>query len=221
MSTTAPPIQNTSRDLLSARRALLAAQISGQLFRASRTARKLVLVAQNSRTMAARIGERALGLDVLSEYFAGLSRDTIRLSEEVSTLATQISGRSVESWRVRQFLNAINRSREIDASLKKGAALAESGNSAKKHADDLEQSIVGQRQILARKLGELESNARSASTLAVNVRLEATKTGEFEAILRNMASDLESLSLNIGERANNSVRLLEEMRSNRANAEAI
>lgn len=205
----------------SARVAAIAAQIAGELYRASQVARKLALVAQNSRTMVARVGEQAAGLDVLSEYFAELSRDTIRLSGEVNLLATRIAGNSVANWRVLRFVEALRESTRWNDSDGYTTFTRGQIECTSVRAREQQEQFSEARAVLARRLDELDTYMRSASTLAVNFRLEATKTGAFEAVLRNLAADLDILSKTIGEHAQRSIVLLKEMRSFDAFAQAV
>lgn len=205
----------------SARVAAASAQIAGELYRASRVAKKLALVAQNSRTMVARVGEQAAGLDVLSEYFAELSRDTIRLSGEVNALATRIAGNSVANWRVLRFVDALRESTAWNDAPGYAEFAAEQIEGASARASRQREQFSEARAVLARRLDELDTYMRSANTLAVNFRLEATKTGSFEAVLRNLAADLDKLSKIIGEHAQRSITLLQEMRSLDAFAKAV
>ncbi len=193
--------------------AAVAARIAGELYRASQIARRLALVAQNSRTMALRVGEQAAGLDVLSEYFADLSRDTIRLSGEVNLLATRIAGTSVAYWRVLRYLQALEESPRWNDGPGFQAFAGQELNRAAAGAQEQQLHFSEARKVLARRLDELDTYMRSARTLAVNFRLEATKTGTHEAVLRNLAADLDGLSAQIGEHAQRSIVLLQEMRS--------
>ncbi len=205
----------------SARVAAIAAQIAGELYRASQIARKLALVAQNSRTMVARVGEQAAGLDVLSEYFADLSRDTIRLSGEVNQLATRIAGNSVANWRVLRFEEAVRESIRWNDTSAFAAFTAQEIERTSERARAQQAQFREARGLLARRLDELDTYMRSASTLAVNFRLEATKTGSFEAVLRNLAADLDGLSKTIGQHAQRSISLLEDLRNFDAFAQAV
>ncbi len=215
------PIPSAAALANSARVAAIAAQIAGELYRASQIARKLALVAQNSRTMVARVGEQAAGLDVLSEYFADLSRDTIRLSGEVNQLATRIAGNSVANWRVLRFEEAVRESIRWNDTSAFAAFTAQEIERTSERARAQQAQFREARGLLARRLDELDTYMRSASTLAVNFRLEATKTGSFEAVLRNLAADLDGLSKTIGQHAQRSISLLEDLRNFDAFAQAV
>lgn len=193
--------------------ATLSAQIAGDLYRARVIARQLALAAQNSRTMVARVGERAAGLDVLSAFFAELSRETIRLSDEVNHLATDIAHNSVAQWRVQSLVDALARSRRYNDTSSYSALAQRHAEQAQDRIRSLSSSFRKVRSGLTDRLQQLDTLMRSASVLAVNFRLEATKTGEYEAQLRVMSADIESRSRVIGEHAKRSMSRLTELRT--------
>lgn len=192
--------------------ATLSAQIAGELYRARIIARQLALAAQNSRTMVARVGERAAGLDVLSAFFAELSRETIRLSDEVNRLATDIAHNSVSQWRVQRLQQALRASLQQNTADGFARFVEAQHAQGRARSAELSDNFRKIRAGLTDRLQQLDSHMRSASSLAVNFRLEATKTGEFEANLRDMAAAIEDRSLVIGEHAKRSISRLAELR---------
>ena len=89
-----------------AKLALVSTQIAGDLHKAGMAARQLLLVAQNSRVLAARVKSEAPGLMVLATFFAEVAARTIALAQQVNQVATNVARTSVEQWRLLRFQQA-------------------------------------------------------------------------------------------------------------------
>lgn len=190
---------------------IASARVAGELYRASVVARKLSLAAKNSRAMVLRAGSMAAGLQVISEYFAELASSTISLSELINHQTIIISKNSVQQWRQRSLNDRLIRANQ------------HAGDSAQRfftrrieESDDLirelRQNFTKAMRGLENYLDEIQGHVRSSSVVAVNFRLEATQTGEFQPQLNNMADDIEKLSNQIRKHLENALKQLNRIR---------
>lgn len=170
-----------------------AATISGHLYRASLTAKRMALSAKNSRAMVLRAGSKAAGLKVISDYFDELANKTINLSNTINQLAIAISQNSVRQWRTHSFLDRVQKcknrvgdqkSAQLNGAMDDGAVLL----------DTLNHTLHSQVNKLRDQLADIRQYMQSSNVVAVTFRLEATQTGEFQPLLEHMAHTIDGLS---------------------------
>jgi hypothetical protein len=202
---------NTKQRDVSVLATIASARVAGELYRASVVARKLSLAAKNSRAMVLRAGSMAAGLQVISEYFAELASSTISLSELINAQTILISRISVRQWR-QQTLNTKLTTCINAANAQQISELTQRLEVSENTLAEMKQDFMKGMRGLENYLEEIQGLVRSSSVVAVNFRLEATQTGEFQPQLNSMADDIESLSNQIRDYLENSLKHLNRIR---------
>lgn len=191
---------------------IAAANVSGQLYRAGEIAKNLSLAAKNSRAMVMRAGSRAAGLQVISDFFAELASNTIQLSGEINQCAISISNNSVTQWRTHTLTHHLNQAGIKD----ENPELKELVNTKVTQSEDRLEHLIAQFSSNIKQLDSylerIEEQIRASSVIAVNFRLEATQTGEFQPMLNHMADNIDFLSNKIKEHVSASQHYMKELR---------
>lgn len=204
---------NTESAHLPVAATIAAANVSGELFRAGEIARRLALAAKNSQAMVLRAGSRAAGLQVISGYFAELANSTIELSREVNLYAITISNNSVAQWRTHSLLQRLNKTKQSDACTDRTCIVIEKQLDKSLHKlAELQTEFRQKLQHLESNLEEIESQMRASNVIAVNFRLEATQTGEYQPMLNHMADNIDGLSNQIKKHVDRSQEHMEELK---------
>ncbi|MBL4583856.1 MAG: hypothetical protein JKX83_04490 [Pseudomonadales bacterium] len=190
---------------------ITSASISAELDKACGKAKKLSLAAKNARAMVLRVGDRAMGLKVVTDYFSELADNTISLANNINLVANNISGVTVARWRTETLILQLKKARKLDV---KGTAFESLvlRQISEKIARDLhEKEELSEKLIrhLEIELEEIQRQMRAADVVCVTFLLEATKTGEFQEILKSMANNIKQLSDDIKAHVNRSQSLLE------------
>lgn len=190
---------------------ITSASISAELGKACGKAKKLSLAAKNARAMVLRVGDRATGLKVVTDYFSELADNTISLADNINLVANQISGVTVARWRTETLIEQLQKSRKLDQS---GSAFE--SVSLRKVCDkvglNLQKDVEAADQLireLEMELEEIQRQMRAADVVCVTFLLEATKTGEFQEILKSMANNIKQLADDIKAHVTRSQALLE------------
>lgn len=186
--------------------ALVSAQIAGDLYEAGVVARQLLLLAQNSRVLAARVQSEAPGLMVLASFFAEVASQTIKLAQQVNGVANDIARTSVEQWRLLRFEEATRlaiRKAELAAT---PASIASKLAGSTHHSNELARRYRDTMRRLRGSLEDLNQQMQASQVLAVNFHLESTKAQSMEATLVSMVRQLEEKSEHIAEAAETSLR---------------
>ncbi len=191
---------------------IAAANVSGQLYRAGEIAKNLSLAAKNSRAMVMRAGSRAAGLQVISDFFAELASKTILLSQEINLCAIDISNNSVAQWRTHTLIHHLNTSDQKSEQTELHELVNSKLKLSSQHLDKLETQFRSSIKLLESYLEQIEEQIRASNVIAVNFRLEATQTGEFQPMLNHMADNIDQLSREIKEHISESISYMKDLR---------
>ena len=190
---------------------ITSASISAELGRACGKAKKLSLAAKNARAMVLRVGDRATGLKVVTDYFSDLADNTIALADHINLVANKISVVTVARWKTEILILQLQKTREIhpvDSEFESGLLVSIFGDVVDnlKKDEEYSESLIRE---LDRELDEIQSQMRAADVVCVTFLLEATKTGEFQQILNSMATSIKQLADEIKAHVTRSQSLLE------------
>lgn len=192
---------------------IAAANVAGELYRAGIVARSLSLAAKNSRAMVLRAGSQAAGLQVISGFFAELAATTISLSKEINVFAVKISNNSVSQWRNHNLVQQLAVCSQRNADNEEIAQVTKYHTEQAGHTlSSLVEAFHKDLRKLENFLEEIESQMRASSVIAVNFRLEATQTGEFQPMLNHMAANIDQLSNQIKQHVETSQRHMRDLK---------
>jgi len=191
---------------------ITSASISAELGRACGKAKKLSLAAKNARAMVLRVGDRATGLKVVTDYFSELADNTIALADNINLVANEISGVTVKRWRTETLIEQLQKAKKMELT---GKAFESNVllNACEKIWFQLQEDEANSKKLirnLETELGEVQRQMRAADVVCVTFLLEATKTGEFQQILNSMATSIKQLSDDIKAHVTRSQSLLED-----------
>ncbi|MBV1915280.1 MAG: hypothetical protein KUG72_07840 [Pseudomonadales bacterium] len=190
---------------------ITSASISAELGKACKKAKKLSLAAKNARAMVLRVGDRATGLKVVTDYFSELADNTISLADNINLVANKISVVTVSRWRTESLISQLNKAK----SREKNSASFDSGSLRRvfqgigcelQKNNEFTSKLIRQLEL---ELEEIQRQMRAADVVCVTFLLEATKTGEFQEILKSMAGDIKQLADDIKAHVTRSQTLLE------------
>ena len=189
---------------------ITSSSISAELGEACGKAKKLSLAAKNARAMVLRVGDRAMGLKVVTDYFSELADNTIALADNINNVANNISEVTVSRWRTETLIEQLRKSKKLDES---NSAFDSDilKNICEKVGLNLKQDEAKADQLirdLEVELEEIQRQMRAADVVCVTFLLEATKTGEFQEILKSMANNIKQLADDIKAHVTRSYTLL-------------
>lgn len=165
------------------------ANISRELFLATKTAQEVSLIAKNARALTVRAGDKVLGFKAITNFIDDLASTTISLattinrqSLEVATLAAELQRRL---YGLEQFERVLN---------DKKATYRESCRGPQQ----VLQRVVDQNQSeqklklnrLISNLSDIQQEIRSAGIIALNAKVESAKSPEYQASLDVIADDI-------------------------------
>ena len=190
------------------------ATIAGELFKAREVANRLSLVSKNSKAMVLRAGSHAAGLRVLSDFFADLAITTIRLSGEINLNSVNVANSCVALWRHDTFCQKLKDIIKIED---KDSLIVPIVKKELEHSEILIKKLMSELsahiRVLQDYLDDIEQQMQASNVVAVNFRLEAIQTGDFQPLLNNMAQSIDALTNKIKEHVKNSQKELSALRS--------
>ena len=191
---------------------IASASISAELGKACGKAKKLSLAAKNARAMVLRVGDRATGLKVVTDYFSELADNTIFLADNINLMANKISKVTISRWQTETLIEQLQKAKnlKLESSSFESDSLASifDGIGSQLHdKTELASKLIRQLEL---ELEEIQRQMRAADVVCVTFLLEATKTGEFQEILKSMANDIKQLADDIKAHVTCSQALLED-----------
>ena len=190
---------------------IASASISAELGKACGKAKKLSLAAKNARAMVLRVGDRATGLKVVTDYFSELADNTISLADNINLVANNISIVTIERWRTESLISQLKKAKSLnlDNSAFESDSLQDIFEEIWMQLETKSEGASKLIRQLELELEEIQRQMRAADVVCVTFLLEATKTGEFQEILISMAGDIKQLADDIKAHVTRSQTLLE------------
>ena len=191
---------------------ITSASISAELGKACGKAKKLSLAAKNARAMVLRVGDRATGLKVVTDYFSELADNTIFLADNINLVANKLSKVTISRWRTETLIEQLQKAKNLnlDNSSFESDSLTSIFDEIGSQLHDKAELTAKLIRQLALELEEIQRQMRAADVVCVTFLLEATKTGEFQGILKSMANDIKQLADDIKAHVTCSQALLED-----------
>jgi len=168
--------------------------VAARLHDAEMVARQLSLTALNASFIVFRAGTRAAGLKVIADFFAEMASVTIRQSAVVNEIALQVSRISVSQWRLTEFSRRLEMVRDQYAQSGEARCTDRSHREAQERMRRLNSDCAEKMQSLDTELEEIWREMRAADVIVVSSRIEASKTGEYQASIVSMADSIKHLS---------------------------
>jgi uncharacterized protein YbjQ (UPF0145 family) len=163
--------------------------------------------------MVMRAGTTASGLRVVSDFFSELANDAISIANQIHNSAVSISHNSVSQWRLNSFESALEQARALNsdsASLNHLVKLKD--RSCDEQRRHLKKEFRADWSSLIQCLEDLDQQIKASAVIAVNFRLEALTTGQQRDLLNHMATEIDSLSVQIKTHVQNSLKILRDIR---------
>ncbi len=171
-----------------------AADISGRLFQSGKSAYSLSLAAKNLSVMAARIGEDAAGLKVLSIFYDQLAQRAIRSTRDISQLAQLISRNTMLRWRCSLMLKKIQ---PVVHRHQESQLLSRTFVQVTERESVIRSDGYASCSMMHRHLDDLFECMTTIQVVAVNARIEASTLKHHAAQMMQLSDSIENHSRKI------------------------
>jgi len=167
-----------------------AARIAAHLYFATKIAKNLSLTAKNARAITARAGQQAAGFTALTTFIQELSSNTIRLAQQVNIVAVNISMAATQLERVQYAKKQFIRAQYLGPK----AQFISSIDFCLKQTKQTELILSDKFSVLRFELDglieETRKQIRFAAVISTMSKVEASKSGAFEAQLDVIAANI-------------------------------
>ena len=184
--------------------------IAAELSEVMDTAKEITIGAANAKATSARAGDKARGFLPLTDYIDELARASLKVVHRINVEALDASRTASREFRAQ------------DAKAHFDSALAQIDDGISVHG--IQQAIERLRGVLTEcregfqqhikrlliLLEELDRNMRTAETIAVSCRVEASRAEEYEGSLGTVADNLARASTSIRSHVGGCARQLDE-----------
>jgi len=167
-----------------------AARIAAHLYFATKIAENLSLTAKNARAITARAGQQAAGFTALTTFIQELADNTINLAQQVNKVAVSISVCATQLERVDQASIKFALAQKLGEGAQYLHTIRSGIVKTADHQKRLGNEFSGLRYNLDDLVEETRKQIRFAAVISTMSKVEASKSGHFEAQLEVIAANI-------------------------------
>tara|TARA_B110000881_G_C18548937_1_gene502908 strand:- start:272 stop:931 length:660 start_codon:yes stop_codon:yes gene_type:complete len=178
------------RQLMEQAMFVTAARIAAHLYFATKVAKSLSLTAKNARAITARAGQQASGFTALTAFIQDLSSNTITLAQQVNVVAVKISMCTTQLERALYANVQFFRAQELAHDAEYIDSISSGILKTHQRQSVLIQTFITLRFKLDSLIEDTRKQIRFAEVIATMSKVEASKSGDFEAQLNVIAGNI-------------------------------
>ena len=202
-----PTPQNLGQDKID----IIAACIAAELYHAANVARVVSLTAKNASAISSRAREKTVGFKAITTFINEFAENTIDQANKINQLAVTISRQSIAKTNLQQASRRFKKGWAIagEDSFREGVLPVISRFNHR--VEEIDLSMRGLLRQLTFELEESEMQIRAAGIIATTSKTEASRAGDFEVSLTNIANNIEETSVTIRNHLRQARKLLDAM----------
>jgi len=176
---------------------VLAAQVAAHLHNATKIAKHLSLTAKNARAITARAGQTAAGFTAITGFIQELATTTISLSQKIDHIAVEIAMHATQMERTKHANQALQKVKEMAKDAEHVLSITPYLLKSQEATVDLTERFETMLAQLTALVEQTRLQIRSAEVISTMSKIEASKSGSFEAQLKVIADNIFSAALKI------------------------